>query len=60
MNRDSSSLLDPPAEVPVDPDVAALPKADLHLQQEWSPRLDRGLWRRAGQPPYDGVPGSGK
>lgn len=45
--------LDPLAIVTVDPIVAALPKADLHLHQEWSPRLDRVLSRRAGQPAYD-------
>jgi adenosine deaminase len=36
-----------------DPDIAALPKADLHVHQEWSPRLDRVLARRAGRTPYD-------
>jgi adenosine deaminase len=45
--------LDPLAIVTVDPIVAALPKADLHLHQEWSPRLDRVLSRRAGKPAYD-------
>ena len=44
--------LAPLGDVPLDP-VAALPKADLHLHQEWSPRLDRVLARRAGRPPYD-------
>ncbi|HIW63577.1 MAG TPA: hypothetical protein H9881_14050 [Candidatus Stackebrandtia excrementipullorum] len=29
------------------------PIADLHLHQEWSPRLDRALARRNGFPPYD-------
>jgi adenosine deaminase len=33
--------------------VAALPKADLHVHQEWSPRLDRVLAKREGRPPYD-------
>lgn len=28
-------------------------KADLHLHQEWSPRLDRVLARRNGSAPYD-------
>jgi adenosine deaminase len=45
--------LDPLADIAVDPIVAALPKADLHLHQEWSPRLDRVLSRRAGRSPYD-------
>ncbi len=39
--------------VPVDPPVAALPKADLHVHQEWAPRLDRVLARRQGWPPFD-------
>jgi adenosine deaminase len=45
--------LDPLAEVATHPVIASLPKADIHLHQEWSPRLDRVLSRRAGQPPYD-------
>jgi hypothetical protein len=43
----------PLGNVPVDPVIAALPKADLHLHQEWSPRLDRVLARREGRAPYD-------
>jgi adenosine deaminase len=43
----------PLSEVPVDPLVAALPKADLHVHQEWAPRLDRVLARREGRPPFD-------
>lgn len=46
-------LLDPLAEIAVDPVIASLPKADIHLHQEWSPRLDRVLSRRAGLPSYD-------
>jgi adenosine deaminase len=38
---------------PPDPRIAALPKADLHIHQEWSPRLDRVLSRRAGRAPYN-------
>lgn len=38
---------------PPDPRIAALPKADLHVHQEWSPRLDRVLSRRAGRASYD-------
>src|SRR5690242_10912259 len=45
--------LDPLGEVPIAPSVAALPKADLHLHQQWSPRLDRVLARREGRPAYD-------
>jgi adenosine deaminase len=45
--------LQPLAEVPVNPWIAALPKADLHLHQEELPRLDRVVARRLGRPPYD-------
>lgn len=45
--------LDPLADAVIDPMVAKLPKADIHLHQEWSPRLNRVLSRCAGQPPYD-------
>ncbi|MFD2083298.1 aminodeoxyfutalosine deaminase [Actinopolymorpha cephalotaxi] len=39
---------------PPDPgQVAALPKADLHVHQEAAPRLDRVLARREERPPYD-------
>ncbi|HKW23722.1 MAG TPA: hypothetical protein VJO13_20245 [Ktedonobacterales bacterium] len=46
-------LLDPLAEIAIDPAIASLPKADIHLHQEWSPRLDRVLSRRAHRPSYD-------
>ena len=49
----SLNSLDPLAAIPPDPAIAALPKADLHLHQEWSPRLDRVLARREGRPAYD-------
>lgn len=45
--------LDPLGNIPINPTIAALPKADLHLHQEWSPRLDRVLARREGRAPYD-------
>ncbi|MGE5333735.1 MAG: hypothetical protein ACM3N4_03470 [Nitrososphaerota archaeon] len=45
--------IDPLGHVVADPVVASLPKADIHLHQEWSPRLDRVLSRRMGQPSYD-------
>lgn len=44
---------DPLAEIITDPVIATLPKADIHLHQEWSPRLDRVLSRRLGLPSYD-------
>jgi hypothetical protein len=45
--------LDPFDEIVIPPEIASLPKADLHLHQEWSPRLGRVLARREGQPAYD-------
>lgn len=45
--------LDPLGDVSLPPAVATLPKADLHLHQEQSPRLDRALARRDGRPSYD-------
>lgn len=45
--------LDPLAEIPIDPEVAALPKADLHLHQEGTARLEQLAARRQGRPPYD-------
>jgi len=45
--------LDPLGDVPIHPTIAALPKADLHLHQQWSPRLDRVLARREGRASYD-------
>ncbi len=41
-------VLQPLAEVPVSPWIAALSKADLHLHQEERPRLDRVVARRLG------------
>src|SRR4051794_29098626 len=46
-------MIAPLAEVPIDRRIAALPKADLHIHQEWSPRLDRVLARRAGRTPHE-------
>src|SRR5262249_61767566 len=40
------------AEMPMQPHIAALPKADIHIHQEWSPRLDKVLARRGGGVPY--------
>ncbi len=47
------SVIEPLAEFPVDPIVAALPKADLHVHQEAQMRLERVLARREGRSPYD-------
>ncbi|MBE8991159.1 hypothetical protein [Nostoc sp. LEGE 12450] len=43
----------PLAEIEPNPVIAALPKADLHIHQEWSPRLDRVLARREGRTSYN-------
>src|SRR5438046_7927134 len=43
----------PLAEIEPHPSIAVLPKADLHVHQEWSQRLARVLARRQGRPPYD-------
>jgi adenosine deaminase len=45
--------LDPLGDVEIPAEIASLPKADLHLHQEWSPRLDRVLARSEGRPAYD-------
>jgi adenosine deaminase len=40
-------------ELEIDPWLATLPKADLHVHQEQSPRIDRVLARVQGRPTYD-------
>ena len=45
--------INPLAEIRPSPPIAALPKVDLHIHQEWSPRLDRVLARREGRTSYD-------
>ena len=49
----ASLALHPLDEVPIDPRVAALPKAELHLHAGALARLDRIVARREGRPPYD-------
>ncbi|MGH2561301.1 MAG: hypothetical protein ACRDJH_19705 [Thermomicrobiales bacterium] len=51
--RKPRPVLTPLAEFPVDPVVAALPKADLHLHQEGKARVDRLVARRQGREAYD-------
>jgi adenosine deaminase len=46
-------VITPLDDVRVDPAVAALPKVDLHLHQEQTPRLDRVIAARDGRPAYD-------
>jgi adenosine deaminase len=53
METTKTTPLDPLGDIPIPPEIAALPKADLHLHQQWSPRLDRVLARREGRPAYD-------
>jgi adenosine deaminase len=48
-----SVTLAPLDQIEIDPWLAALPKADLHVHQEQSPRLDRVLAREQGRPAYD-------
>ncbi len=48
-----TNVLSPIDDIPIDPQIAALPKADLHVHQEQSPRIDRVLAARAGRPTYD-------
>lgn len=44
---------DPLAELSIPAEIALLPKADLHVHQEWSPRLDRVLARRDDRSAFD-------
>jgi adenosine deaminase len=48
-----SITLAPLGQIEIDPWIARLPKADLHIHQEQSPRIDRVLARKQGRPPYD-------
>ncbi|MDP9477183.1 MAG: hypothetical protein M3R38_16150 [Actinomycetota bacterium] len=48
-----TASIEPLADIPIDPSIAELPKADLHLHQEGKARLDRVMSRRRGRPPYD-------
>lgn len=45
--------IDPLNDFPPAQAIVALPKADLHVHQEWGPRLDRVLARREGRSSYD-------
>jgi adenosine deaminase len=48
-----SALLAPLGQLAIEPWLARLPKADLHVHQEQSPRLDRVLARQHGRSTYD-------
>jgi adenosine deaminase len=49
----TTSTLKPFAEIPIDPLIAALPKADIHIHPEWAQRLDRVLAKRDGREAYN-------
>jgi hypothetical protein len=40
--------------MPMPPHIVALPKADIHIHQEWSPRLDQVLAQREGRATHAG------
>ena len=46
------SRLEPLEVIQISPEIASLPKADLHLHQEVFPRLERILARQQGRQPY--------
>jgi hypothetical protein len=46
------SKLEPLEVIQITPEIASLPKADLHLHQEVFPRLERILARQQGRQPY--------
>jgi adenosine deaminase len=48
-----AASLEPLAAIPMPPHIAALPKADIHIHQEWSPRLDRVLAKQEGREAYN-------
>ena len=45
--------LHPLDDITIEPHIAALPKADIHIHAEWAPRLDRVLARRESRPAYN-------
>src|SRR5438128_892480 len=53
MRDDSTVIIEPLAQVQIDPLLAGLPKADLHVHQEAKARFERVVADRRGQPPYD-------
>lgn len=48
-----NSGIAPHQDIEIDAAIARLPKADIHIHQEWSPRLDRVLAQREGRKSYD-------
>jgi adenosine deaminase len=49
----TTSTLKPFDDIAIDPLIAALPKADIHIHPEWAQRLDRVLAKRDGREPYN-------
>jgi adenosine deaminase len=45
--------IEPLSEITIPPEIAAIPKADIHIHAEWSPRLDRVLAQREGRESYN-------
>ncbi|MGI8553096.1 MAG: hypothetical protein ACR2PL_20265 [Dehalococcoidia bacterium] len=52
--------IQPLAEIVPDQRLRELPKADIHVHQEWSPRLDRVLAKREGRAPHDWLEWAGR
>lgn len=48
-----SMVIQPLVDIPTDPAIAALPKADVHVHAEAAPRLARVIARREGRSPPD-------
>ena len=49
----NTATIEPLAEIAIGPEVAALPKADLHLHAESGPRLEQVIAERSGVPVTD-------
>lgn len=47
------TAIDPFSDILIPAKIAKLPKADIHIHAEWSPRLDRVMAQREGRKPYD-------
>ena len=49
----NAAVLSPLADVPIPAQIAALPKADVHIHAETAARLEQILSAQSGQPPVD-------
>jgi adenosine deaminase len=54
--KENAMTIQPLAVIAIDPWLAALPKADLHIHQEGKARLDRVIAQRSGRAAYDWLP----